>query len=512
MKVLLYLPPNLPEIVQKGNWVAREFKHSGMAYRAGSNPFSIFIMAGALRNCFPEWEFTIRDGRLYEETPNELFDLIEQEKFSVVIIFLGAFSLHHDLSYLPSVKGLIRIGCPVPVTIPVDELCRIYEPHVEALTTTSPIDSIIYFLKLISEGKKLNEALSNAPGIFHQQNGQWEGNSPIQNPFPWQSMPPRAFDLVDMKQYRQIMKENGVKLPFAIYQGQVGCPNSCAFCTQSKASLQYLSAEQVVDDLEYLHRVAGYEHISFIDNEFAIDIERAKKICRLIIERELNICWSCQNYVEFVDEELYQLMAEAGCYEVRYGIETADPKVKSLVNKEYSEKSLIKAFELGRKNGIASCAYLIFGLPGETYDGYRHTYELLKRAGCTRFSAGIFFPAPGSKLYWEIKKDGRLLEEDWSLYKNEGANIFKYADGRNREDVKVARAWFQKKLQSHINWKQFRNQKTISSVIVALFDEIMFLAPVNKLKRFIVDHQLYYRPLVALNIRLNNLRRKISLS
>lgn len=511
MHVLLYLPPNLPEMVRKGNWVAREFKHSGMVYQAGSNPFSILLMAGAIRKSLPEWKVSIRDGRLNEESPDDFFNFLEREGIPVVIVFLGAFSMRHDLSYVPSLHGVICIGCPVPITIPVEELCRIYDPQIDALTTIFPIDSVLHMLKLIATGKGKNEIMPNTPGIYYCEGDKWHCTDYVKKPIPWSSLVSTAFDLVDMRQYRQIMGEQGHPLPFAIYQGQVGCPNTCAFCTQSKMKVQYLTAEQVVDDLEYLHREAGYKHISFIDNEFAIDIERAKKICSMILERDLKIRWTCQNYVEFFDEELYRLMAEAGCYEIRYGIETADPKVKSRIDKVYNDQSVIKAFEFGRKYGIVSCAYLIFGLPDETYDGYRHTLELMKRAGCTSFSAGFFFPSPGSKLYWEIKEEGRLLEEDWSLYKKEGANIFTYADGRTQDDVKEAISWFQKRLQRHINWSQFRKQKTLTSLTIALGDEVMFVPVVNKLKRYIVEHDLYFSPLVTINTWLNNLRRKTSL-
>ena len=505
MRILFYNPPNVPSVARKGNWVVREFKHSGATYRYGTNPFSILLMAGHIASIYPEAEIVVRDGRMSEESPEEFHGYLQRECFDVIVVFIGAFTITHDLRFAPRLSAAVTIGCVMPVTIPLEELIRVYDPQFDILTAEYPIDSVCEILAVEERTEDKQTILSTARGTYYRWNGEWHKTARVASPTPWGALGPTGFRFVDMSEYRRKMESRGIS-PSALYQGQIGCENACKFCTQSRTAAQYLPATRVVDDLEILTG-AGYEDVCFMDNEFAVDIERAKDICDQIVKRGLRIRWSCQNYVEWVDDRLYEMMAQAGCYEVRYGIETADPAVKEVIGKTYKNESVLLAFALGRKYGIYSTAYLMFGLPKESREGYLKTFDLMKRAQCTRFSANVFFPSPGCDLYWKIKNEGRLLCEDWTEYKSATRPIIEYDDDRTFRDVQRDYRWFNRKMLRHINWSVAAKKRALLPFLVCLIDEFLFLPGIRHLKDVINEKKLYYAPLVNLNLFIDKLRK-----
>ena len=69
----------------------------------------------------------------------------------------------------------------------------------------------------------------------------------------------------------------------------------------------------------------GFKEFHINDDMFTTQIDRAKKICSMMIEQGLKIHWNCSNgiRVDRVDEELFPMMKRAGCYRVAFGVESA---------------------------------------------------------------------------------------------------------------------------------------------------------------------------------------------
>src|SRR3989338_6084926 len=74
-----------------------------------------------------------------------------------------------------------------------------------------------------------------------------------------------------------------------------GCPYSCIFCSRPTEGTQfrYHSAERVVDEIEQLIKMYGVKDIQIFDDTFTLIPERTERICRLIIEKKLDVGWNC---------------------------------------------------------------------------------------------------------------------------------------------------------------------------------------------------------------------------
>jgi len=89
-----------------------------------------------------------------------------------------------------------------------------------------------------------------------------------------------------------------------------GCPYKCTFCTipivQPKPRMR--SANDVVEEIEYLYTKYGIKRFEFYDELFTLHRNRAIKICKEIIKRELNIKWVVNSRIDNVDEELLTIL------------------------------------------------------------------------------------------------------------------------------------------------------------------------------------------------------------
>jgi anaerobic magnesium-protoporphyrin IX monomethyl ester cyclase len=66
---------------------------------------------------------------------------------------------------------------------------------------------------------------------------------------------------------------------------------------------------------------------------FTTDKERVREICTGIKERSLKFLWSAFARVDTVSQQVFDLMAEAGCDSVSFGVETGNPEMLKRIKK-----------------------------------------------------------------------------------------------------------------------------------------------------------------------------------
>ncbi|KPL23679.1 MAG: hypothetical protein AMJ75_05600 [Phycisphaerae bacterium SM1_79] len=196
-----------------------------------------------------------------------------------------------------------------------------------------------------------------------------------------------------------------------------GCPYRCIFCSASKfwnRKWRARSAENIVDEIEWLytdHRVGAF---MFFDDNFTVSKERAIRICRRILERGLHISWVACSHVSQVDEELLGWMKEAGCYRIDYGVESGSPKVLRNIKKGQTVEQIEQAFRLTHKAGIKPRAYLMVGNPGEDEVTIEETVALMRKIKPLNACSGqILWVLPDTEIYDLARSDGLISDEYW---------------------------------------------------------------------------------------------------
>lgn len=198
-----------------------------------------------------------------------------------------------------------------------------------------------------------------------------------------------------------------------------GCPYNCTYCSVGDIigkRWRARSPENIIKELFHAKEHYGSNKFKVLDDDFTLDMNRAKKLCRMMIDESLDMEWSCPNGIraDRLDMELLTLMKESGCYSISLGIESLVPDVFEKIDKGEKLDDVKNAVANAKKAGIRVEGFFIIGLPGSTYEKDKLSIKEAKKLRLDNASWGILVPYPGTKVWeWVVNnKDARMLR-DW---------------------------------------------------------------------------------------------------
>lgn len=160
-----------------------------------------------------------------------------------------------------------------------------------------------------------------------------------------------------------------------------GCPYSCSFCGFPLRSEKYkfTSVEYIKKELDAIREIGTVTHLHFTDDTFNVPKKRMKELMKIMIREKYNFKWNCYFRCDHMDEEMVELMKEAGCVGVFLGLESANQTVLKNMNKDKAGKEFYrKGVPLFKKAGIATFMSIFIGFPGETFESFWETLEFLR--------------------------------------------------------------------------------------------------------------------------------------
>jgi anaerobic magnesium-protoporphyrin IX monomethyl ester cyclase len=217
-------------------------------------------------------------------------------------------------------------------------------------------------------------------------------------------MPHPLHHLLPLQKYRMPL----IKGPFTFIVTSRGCPAGCTYCIKH-VSYQFTTRirtpENIMEEMWILKKL-GMNNIHMYADLFTVNREQVMGLCKLMIEEGINLKWTCNSRVDYVDEELLQMMSKAGCWLISWGIESGNEQILRHARKgaypDKAEKSLIWA----RKAGIKNWGYFIIGLPGETEETIRDTIDFAKKLPLDIALFHVAAPYPGTPFFFEVVKNG----------------------------------------------------------------------------------------------------------
>jgi radical SAM superfamily enzyme YgiQ (UPF0313 family) len=222
-----------------------------------------------------------------------------------------------------------------------------------------------------------------------------------------------------------------------------GCPYQCYYCNKNIFGYKWRprSARSVVDEMEFLVKNYGVKEIDIVDDLFNFNLERAEKICDLLIERKLNIHLRCSNgvRVDKITESLLEKMKKAGWYYLAFGIESGSQDVLNKIPKNITLEQVRTAVRLAKQKGFEVTGFFIFGLIGDTPKSMRETIEFAKSLDLDIASFNICAPYPGTKLWMMIQTNGKLLLDNYDdFHHTANRGLFMHPDVASPDEVEKA--------------------------------------------------------------------------
>jgi radical SAM superfamily enzyme YgiQ (UPF0313 family) len=251
-------------------------------------------------------------------------------------------------------------------------------------------------------------------------------------------LPKPAYDHFELDRYRLFGKK---LLPVITSRG---CPFQCAFCVATRMfgkAYRMRSAENVLDEIEWLKNVHGAEAFTFYDDTLTFDKNRLLKICNGMKNRKIGLPWDCQTRVDQVSKEILAQMKAAGCQQVFFGVESGCQKILDAVNKKTSIEQNEKAIRMAKQADLFVTISLMIGYPGETRDTLKQTLDFVQRSKPDDVYLCVATPYPGTELRSLVEKRGWKMSSNLDLY-DTMTPVFENPELPSEEIIKFRREFY----------------------------------------------------------------------
>ena len=202
-------------------------------------------------------------------------------------------------------------------------------------------------------------------------------------------------------------------VPFLGVYPARGCPYSCNFCSVIKIAGHRVRSQPVKTTLATLRAAkrAGVKLVMFTSDNFNKYPEAPALLEAMIAERiELPFFAQCDALIER-QEDLVELLARAGCFQIFVGAESFDTEALRAAHKFHNAPEKYgRIVALCRKHGITSHFSNILGLPADTREGILEHLRTLRLLAPDVASFYILTPVPGTEQYEDFRRDGWITE------------------------------------------------------------------------------------------------------
>ena len=240
-------------------------------------------------------------------------------------------------------------------------------------------------------------------------------------------LPIPKHELLPLRSYRMPW----IKGPFTFIVTSRGCPAGCTYCIKH-VSYQYStrvrSPELIMEELWRLKEL-GIHNIHMYADLFTVSRDQVVNLCNLMIEEKINIRWTCNSRVDFVDKEMLGLMAKAGNWLISWGLESANEGILKRAHKGTSPAVAETALRWARQSGIKNWGYFIIGLPGETEETIQQTIAYSKKLPLDIALFHIAAPHPGTPFFFEVVKNNWFRKGTrWEQVDMDQVTVLDYPD------------------------------------------------------------------------------------
>ena len=221
------------------------------------------------------------------------------------------------------------------------------------------------------------------------------------------------------------------RTPYASLQTSLGCQFGCNFCminilnrddndeigvASNYSQMRFWSTNFIIKEFDKLIKM-GVKTIRIVDEMFLLNPKYYIPLCEQLAKRNkddsLRI-WSYSRIDTVKRPEILKLVRSAGIKWLALGIESGEKSVRLEVDKgKFEDVDVRKVIQKVHEADINVMANYIFGLPGDTKETVKKTFDLsleLCTAGWNTYGA---MALPGSYLYKKALDEGKQLPDTY---------------------------------------------------------------------------------------------------
>lgn len=370
-----------------------KYLHNGLAY-----------LAGALKE---RHNVKIFDLNIFDWSEEKLIEAVKEQKPDLVGFSMKSFNLKNVLALAGKIKKISSAKLIVGGTHITLSAKDFFEKDNDGVFDFGyQGEGDLSFAKFCDNFNNQFE-YENIPGLIYRQKEEWKFNA---NPFV------KNLDDIIFPDFDCF--EDGVDFEtqggYPLLTSR-GCPYQCIYCSVSKVSgraWRFRSPANIIKELKVAMGKYGIKKFKIIDDNFTLDMERAKEFCRMLIKEKMDLVWNCPNGLraDRLDDELVSLMKTAGCDEVSLGIESGDEKVFDFINKGEKLSAIENAVKIIKRHKLKVDAFFIIGLPFETIKSVKKSVKLINRLSIDNVKWNMLVPYPQTFLWDWAQKNAKILK------------------------------------------------------------------------------------------------------
>lgn len=270
------------------------------------------------------------------------------------------------------------------------------------------------FLRL-AEALRDGKSFEGIDGLVFKKEGKVVINKPWIEP-DLNALPFPARHLVPWEKYSIIIADS----PMATISTGRGCPYRCGFCYKQPSDMRYRyrSPENIMAEVREVYNRYHTREICFIDDTFTVEKKHVMEFCDLYIKEGFHkkVKWQTTTRIDCVDYEILKKMKEAGCRQLRFGIESGDPETLKLMNKQISLERAKQVVKWCRELGIESFAYFQIGYAHEDEASIQRTIDFSIDLDLDLLMYNVATPLPQTPLYLLAMQEGVVKGDYWREY------------------------------------------------------------------------------------------------
>ena len=201
-----------------------------------------------------------------------------------------------------------------------------------------------------------------------------------------------------------------------------GCPYGCTYCcnhlvrkiyNDSSGKIRYRSVDhvlteikQVIQQYPFITRLIFDDDILFLNRRWAEEFSGRYPV-------EVGLPFGCNARANLVDPGMVELLKRAGCYLIKFGIESgSETIVNEVLQRHLTNDDIRRAFSLSRQAGFITESFNMIGIPYETPARILETIKLNAQVGVDQMQVTIYQPYQGTALAELCRERGFLRDPD----------------------------------------------------------------------------------------------------
>ena len=217
-----------------------------------------------------------------------------------------------------------------------------------------------------------------------------------------------------------------------------GCPGRCSYCNSPSMMDLYRDEKQVffrrrsvasaIEELKIVKKVYRPKKICFVDDTFILDKTYMREFA-LQYKKHINIPFYCNTQPNFFDEEILDLLVDAGMSDVEIGVQSFCPRIKEdIYLRNESNDDVLRFVALLRNRKVFTHIDHIVS-PWETTQDLEEQLPLYEKLRPSQMNVFFLSLYPGTKILNRTLEENIITNQDYRAIQNGNVNTNYYCGG-----------------------------------------------------------------------------------